>query len=1552
MDVVQQFDEQTYDDQTGRVYPIDKYEIPAALLERCREYRFLKVPLMGQYFSSPYGGKQDWCGRTSSSMLYNYFELVRGGDPKSRYITHWNAGKYSFLDLRLPSGERAFHKHPTSPPFDRKLDGVKVNAAITEYWPHFRKGTLLPYARTQARLDQAAAIASNETRIRARFASVIEALEANNPMVVYTGFSRQKSTPGHLILIVGYAMIDEGGSEHLWIAMADPSTATSKIVGAKKGGIQFFRTPGAATGRGDDIAALSKLSSEHNFIRIKNGDWYAQQGSLVLVRARAFFEQNTVNEASYDLLMDDFLNEGRKGGTFMYSTTPTEVPDAVVESSDRRAMSLPFDDPKDPRGPIAYLHDNEVSEGGFYPLGLFRNVHSGVHLLPPVAAQSGVRAAAAGQIVAVRLAGAMPPDVAQGQGDPGRPARAEELTGTSNAMVLVRHTVELAPEPKAGADDGGTAAADAETLTLYSLYMHLSVPNWSSPSADYADVPWLNALMRRRGGSLSIVDPDRSDFGGTLWPVEPAADPLVKGGAWQVYGGRFTQREAIDLGAASGRVRAVAKPADEDLQETLQALADGKVVTFAPAFADMFVSRGELLGFVPSTSALGRGFLHFEMLAPAGAGLTELVRFAEQRLGMAGLFGEFQEETDNNFFDAGGGEMDDLVGLLPDGGAGVTINNNYGPAELRALMRKADQLPFATEAEPQPEDALVYPSTLRLHSYRDAMPAGDYPVSLTFRGGDQEHATTVTASVAAQGPTDVTVMVPAWAESVEVASDDFHVQAGGPRPTQQEEVEHLSRVAGARWRNVKLTHLNEWSPDGLETSLRARFTDAGDAITPLIDAMAWWGHDEEPVVGPEGSEPSLFVDGGQAHQLPATGELENLHPVMTVWMLELLARHRHVKIVEPRAPVAGGEPTAVQWAGWLPALDERPTLAVGDPVLAVAVSEASPAVPSHGEVVVQAVVEGGPTVTLGGGAWERDIVRVATSAWFWGRAQLSIEGASAQSLGAPVLEVHAPVLDTAAPVAAPRALTGKKSNRFTWSIPFSDHCPRALMGWVTFKAWVGDPRQELPEASAFTEAHIGLPVHAVRRGSATAPGGPVIEGGYIVQGPASAKTHVSRNFTWQEYLDAADAPPKRVAESLVQGVQAVRTAYGSSIWLSSLSADGLSLRIKGSSTAQVLKRAGDHDGFASAAKVGEGPWIEVRVDAPAVVQGVPGVVDLEFDPSDAYVALLDELQPAPQKQVHVIMGARFFNGGPLIDAELLEVDACGSGATAGMDWDGLTGLAAGSTLEVFASTPSAVLSRPAFGVPTWGITGNSLVVSVPLIGGDKRMWTACKPKLAVGGRKVGTIATISGAAPGEPRYRLTASLNMGSSRYKSKALTVTATVTKSGVTYGGAQVAIADSEPLDYDTRPRVESVVVVEAPADEPDRIEIEAQTYGIPSSRSLALYFTAEGTAEADWAALPVHYSLADAWGNGKVTGLCDAQGVFRASVSLESLSAVLRPEAAPRAYTVEVGRKWGAVLGKTVESASVSGQLAPPPAEDGTEEDPGPVQGGMNAPEDDQD
>lgn len=101
------------------IYPVNwQYEIPEKVLAALDEYHILKVPLLGQHYE---GSPPNWCGRTSCSMAYNYYQLVQSPDFTSKFITHWDGGKPGqFVDLRYPGGQRAFHTKPLQAPPHRQ----------------------------------------------------------------------------------------------------------------------------------------------------------------------------------------------------------------------------------------------------------------------------------------------------------------------------------------------------------------------------------------------------------------------------------------------------------------------------------------------------------------------------------------------------------------------------------------------------------------------------------------------------------------------------------------------------------------------------------------------------------------------------------------------------------------------------------------------------------------------------------------------------------------------------------------------------------------------------------------------------------------------------------------------------------------------------------------------------------------------------------------------------------------------------------------------------------------------------------------------------------------------------------------------------------------------------------------------------------------------------------------------------------------------------------------------------------------------------------------
>lgn len=538
------------------------------------DYHILKVPLLGQHYP---GGETNWCGRTSCSMTYNYYQVVQaGGDEaefKSELITHWNADKPDYYtDLRYPGGQRAFHTLPTEPPYAQNLSGYAVSASgytggdveVVEP-PDFKPGgefhaskvlgfsskKLLDYG-TPNRKAEAARIASDPAALAKQMETVLDALSFNNPVIFYSGFSMDQDEPIHLILFVGFAYLRDDAGRDLWLVVADPATHGNKI----SAGMFFPPMPQAA----DDLKGLSQLSSKHDLIRVIPGNWENAEAALVLIRARKLFEENTRSRIPDDLFMDyqSKENQSNKGGTFLYSLKATPVPPGFVVSSIARVVSFPFDTRKQRIRPVNYLALTEQSSAGRFPFGNLRNLHSGVHLdastfaqekpqdpapkpttpppqqpnaeRQPVEAQApgkGVRCLAPGYIVALRLANAYPvtpkkegaapaKDDKQDRKDVQSNTLSRELAGNHNSFVLVRHDLEEVLPKTAG--EKGKPQQKGKCFTFYSLYMHLAPPDWSKPST-YRDVSWHKALARRNG-CLAVIDPQHESYRQIRWLKE------------------------------------------------------------------------------------------------------------------------------------------------------------------------------------------------------------------------------------------------------------------------------------------------------------------------------------------------------------------------------------------------------------------------------------------------------------------------------------------------------------------------------------------------------------------------------------------------------------------------------------------------------------------------------------------------------------------------------------------------------------------------------------------------------------------------------------------------------------------------------------------------------------------------------------------------------------------------------------------------------------------------------------------------------------------------
>ncbi|NPC79056.1 hypothetical protein HPC49_12505, partial [Pyxidicoccus fallax] len=706
-----------------RVFPVDNYEFPQEVKDRAREWHVLKVPLLGQQLIKE-EQEPDWCGRTSASMVYNYFQLIKGGDPRQHYITHSRAGDPEcHLDLRYPGGERAF----LGPPYDDNLpkrgwtafpssntyeiqsgklprgaENGPIPLPLNEIFPaqgprptgvgrilryeNPGDGEELGHLLPDSMRSEADAIKNSEERAQERFAHIIECLRANNPVVIYTGIGfrsqRHKVNPRHIIVISGYCILELGGERTLWLVTADPSTK-----------VELAKTRLLAPKSESYVDLGAKLESHHALFRMRSGmlnEALKMKGfaSFNLVRATAFFGKNPdALDTPYDRYLD---HSATRGGRYLYRATKTEVPAEVVDSSfSKPRYSFPLRGSATSSHPWQCYYNNESLDtgiGGYYVLGLQRNLHGGVHLFPPPhLSLAPVSAVAPGYVVAARLPGEHSPSLVAG---------VAEALGNWPGFVLLRHELEERT-PEDGKPTGKQGA-------FYTLYMHLRSPKY--PAADaleqeareeeldayFKNVPWFQKLYQQRFGAwVSLSEEDKEAPPGTVrWaarPVDAGKNKLTEAGATasvqehKVHGDKGAIA-TITVRTGNGQANWIYKPPPGNLQAAMKAMTTGKVVTFDEPFFP--VKTGDLLGYagpLPGQQAtsqvsfpipadpevpgrrkqfsLRSGFLHFQLFCPQEEKengirlLSELVQKLKLVEGEPATFVEVKEDQEDNFLE-------------------------------------------------------------------------------------------------------------------------------------------------------------------------------------------------------------------------------------------------------------------------------------------------------------------------------------------------------------------------------------------------------------------------------------------------------------------------------------------------------------------------------------------------------------------------------------------------------------------------------------------------------------------------------------------------------------------------------------------------------------------------------------------------------------------------------------------------------------------------------------------------------------------------------------
>jgi len=894
--------------------------------------------------------------------------------------------------------------------------------------------------------------------------------------------------------------------------------------------------------------------------------------------------------------------------------------------------------------PTKYYVNNEEGAAGFYPLGASQDLHGGIHLRPPAggpAAAAGmtpVRAALPGYVVAARLVRTDSPEL-DARSYRENPILQESVQNQPLGFVLLRHDLEN-PDDK------------AKPWPFYSLYMHLSAPDWDQPDDKFEAAPWLERLLRMRFGGVVALDPAKSeDLGKTFWAKQAfddkGSDPVP------------VRRKEAPLPRKDGdRVVGFGKKTPPAIAESIAALRTGAVITFDRQVLP--VDRGEIIGFLAGEAS--PRYLHWEIFAPPGQGLTKLrEKAAAFGVSFADPLKELREDNfldaksvytpnaDNELASVFSAKTDPVLSpaLEPDSrghlaGYGMRLAQAYQKGEAFAHASKADS-------------RFTYPVKLKFaNSYRfkpDAGASAASRVEVTYlRNG--EAFKKETAAIAEFGAhITLPLDVPAAADALSLSSPYFRLDLSPPPPAtpagqsaeqmrqasekQKQEREKLRQeinagrwrlfkaVTGRRWRDLVLEHINEWNPKHLPAYAKARLAagyipkEDGVAITSVdelvkrLEPLTWWApksaeaakHGERPAVGGESRFKSLFESGNGF--LPEDGHVENMHPVTTLWLLELLQEEKAIKVLAKAdhdgllAKPAGQSP---MYLGITPPAGEP---RVGGTVALALVHHgyySSCNATEEGVAFVANSEDHGPRL-LGVAAYREGAAVLGDRFPFWRKTTLEAQARKENDTEGPALVPESTglvTLDLPRPEVSGATLDlvpVPKSARWVGTFIAKDHCPYALEGYLAFDCWKADAGKKpdlslpaIPGTCLLPVVAECFPPEEHERGDL------VFEGEFILnKAPKNAKkwspkkARVSTSLVLQDFIGhdprhpVADAEPTelKLAWQLVQRLQALRDlcrapkkgekAVGFEIV--GLDKDGLVAMLKPSSMEPFLERA-------------------------------------------------------------------------------------------------------------------------------------------------------------------------------------------------------------------------------------------------------------------------------------------------------------------------------------------------------------------------------------------
>jgi len=181
------------------------------------EGRWLDVPRLAQFN----GQTQSWlwCGRAAAAMVYDYYCKAQG--KTSEYVGHKTGEAGPGPNGKLKDNLRFLGGAHADALAGITASGRCAPAQIFELagWKH-----------TEGYLQRSAQepIETDRTSVEKRFAPLLTALRANNPVVLYTRLSTSKNG-GHIVCVSGFKKVDGD----LWLRINDPTSPHEDLLGSR-----------------------------------------------------------------------------------------------------------------------------------------------------------------------------------------------------------------------------------------------------------------------------------------------------------------------------------------------------------------------------------------------------------------------------------------------------------------------------------------------------------------------------------------------------------------------------------------------------------------------------------------------------------------------------------------------------------------------------------------------------------------------------------------------------------------------------------------------------------------------------------------------------------------------------------------------------------------------------------------------------------------------------------------------------------------------------------------------------------------------------------------------------------------------------------------------------------------------------------------------------------------------------------------------------------------------------------------------------------------------